>query len=247
VDDIGRAVAHYYVHRSTGASNGREIPNVVSVDEWAETDNCLYTNLAAEWVVREYLDPSVRFALPRDRAGELVAYQGDPRRAYQQAAAPLALWPLEREDLVAEPIAFIERFEGKEAPNGPAMSLSLYALLRARHGDADRALETWRESWRRYTDDDLEFREKPGRDDLAYFNTGAAGCLNAVVYGFIGARVVDAPRDDDARIALKNGRWLVFRPNLPSEWRKVTLKGAKVLGSTFDVVCEGRKATVVPR
>ena len=63
----------------------------------------------------------MRFKYPRNEKGELVAYDGDTEKAYQQAAAALILWPLEREDLVDDPIKFIERFEGKEAPTGPIM------------------------------------------------------------------------------------------------------------------------------
>jgi trehalose/maltose hydrolase-like predicted phosphorylase len=245
VDDIGKAVAEYYLARSVRNPEGlRELRDVVSVDEWITGDNCLYTNAVAQWTIESFLEQDVRFYFPHDGKGNLVAYDGDPVRAYQQAAAPLVLWPLEREDLVTDPVAFLDRFEGKESPNGPAMSLSVYALVRARYSDADQALQTWRESWRKYTDAGLQFSERPGRSDLTYFNTGAAGCLNAVVYGFLGARVVSEPRDDDAKIALKNGRWLVFRPNLPSEWKKATFKGMTVLGKTYDVVCVGRTATV---
>ncbi len=245
-DGIGRAVAHYYAARSSSNESVREIKNVVSVDEWFEGDNCLYTNAIASWVISTYFVDNVRFKLPRNAKGELVAYEGDAERAYQQAAAPLILWPLEREDLVDDPIAFLDRFEGKEAPAGPAMSLSVYALIRARYGDADRAHKTWQESWKKYTDGNplLLFSEKPGRKDLTYFNTGAAGCLNAVIYGFIGARIVDDASKDSAKIALSNGRWLVFRPNLPAAWKKVTFKGMQVLGKSYTVVCEGRQAEV---
>jgi trehalose/maltose hydrolase-like predicted phosphorylase len=248
-EDIGRAVAHYYAARSSTNGSLREIKNVASVDEWFEGNNCLYTNAIASWVIRTYLVDNVRFKYPRNANGELVAYDGDTEKAYQQAAAPLILWPLEREDLVDDPIAFLERFEGKEAPGGPAMSLSVYALIRARYGDAERAHKTWRESWRKYTEGNqmLMFSERPGRKDLTYFNTGAAGCLNAVIYGFIGARIVDDASNDGAKIELKNGRWLVFRPNLPSAWRKVTFRGMQVLGRSYTVVCEGRRAEVVER
>lgn len=246
--DVGRAVALWYVQRSTKRPDGlHEVRDVVSVDEWHEGDNCLYTNAIAEWVVREYADPEMRFKLPRNSRGELVAYEGDTEKAYQQAAAALILWPLEREDLVDDPIAFIERFEGKEAPTGPAMSKSVYALIRARYGDADTALDKWRDSWKTYTTKGLQFCEKAGREDLTYFNTGAAGCLNAVIYGFIGARIVDDASKDAAKIELEDGMWLVFRPNLPREWKRVTFKGMTVLGEKYDVVCEGRTATVVTK
>ena len=245
--DVGEAVARYYVERSSVyVRDARQIKGVVSVDEWHEGDNCLYTNAVADWMIKRFLGLDLKFKYPRNAKGELVAYDGDPERAYQQAAAPLILWPLEREDLVKDPIVFLDRFEGKEGPDGPAMSLSVYALIRARYGDADHAYKTWRTSWKKYTDGNpqLLFSERPGRKDLTYFNTGAAGCLNAVIYGFIGARIVDDATGDHAKIPLNNGRWLVFRPNLPKAWNKVTFKGMRVMGEKYDVVCAGRTATV---
>jgi trehalose/maltose hydrolase-like predicted phosphorylase len=247
VYNAGAAIGFYYQERAFHDSEAVEIRNVTSVDEWHAGDNCLYTNAVAQWVGDWFLTQGSDYYWPRNSKGELVAYEGDTEKAYQQAAAALILWPLEREDLVDDPIAFIERFEGKEAPTGPAMSKSMYALIRARYGDADAALQKWRDSWKTYTTDDLQFCEKAGRTDLTYFNTGAAGCLNAVIYGFIGARIVEDASKDHAKIALKNGRWLVFRPNLPREWKRVTFKGMTVMGNKYDVVCEGRTATVTKR
>lgn len=248
VEDIGVGVARYFMDRSSVyIRDARQIKDVVSVDEWHEGDNCLYTNAIADWTIKKYFGWDMKFEFPRNARGELVAYEGDTEKAYQQAAAALILWPLEREDLVDDPIKFIERFEGKEAPTGPAMSKSVYALIRARYGDADVALKKWRDSWKTYTTYELLFCEKAGREDLTYFNTGAAGCLNAVIYGFIGARIVDDASKDSAKIALKNGRWLVFRPNLPRDWKRVTFMGMTVLGKKYDVVCEGRTATIAAK
>ncbi|MCH7944515.1 MAG: hypothetical protein IIC73_00655 [Armatimonadetes bacterium] len=247
-NDVGKAVATYYMQRLVVNKNGQaEIRDVTGVDEWFEGDNCLYTNAIADWTIKKYLGEDVNMYYPRDSQG-LLAYDGDPRRAYQQAAAPLILWPLEREDLVEDPIAFLDLFEGKEAPNGPAMSLSVYALIRARYGDADHAYETWRESWKKYTDGNplMLFSEKPGRPDLTYFLTGAAGCLNAVIYGFIGVRILDEEPEDEAKLELMNGKWLVVRPNLPKAWKSVTFKGMQVLGKRYDVHCVGRTATITP-
>ena len=244
--DIGTAVAHYYKSRLAVNENGQsEVRNVTGVDEWFEGDNCLYTNAIADWTIKKYLGDDVNMYYPRDEKG-LLAYDGDQRRAYQQAAAPLILWPLEREDLVDDPIAFLDLFEGKESPNGPAMSLSVYALIRARYGDADEAYETWRNSWKKYTDGNplMLFSERPGRSDLTYFLTGAAGCLNSVIYGFIGVRIVDEEPPDEAKLKIENGKWLVIRPNLPKAWKSVTFKGMQVLGKSYTVHCVGKTATI---
>ncbi len=246
-------VAAYYLHRATLGPDLRVgIRDVVSVDEWHTGDDCLYTNAVADWVLRESLGrdmwPADAMRFPSDYSG-LTAYDGDTRKAYQQAAAQLVLWPLEMEGLVGDPIRFLELFEGKEADSGPAMSLSVNALIRARYGDANVAIATWRDSWRKYTDGNpaLRFSEKAGRADRTYFGTGAAGCLNAVLYGFLGARVVDDASSDGAKIRLASGRWLVFRPNLPSDWKSVTLRGLTVEGRAYDLKFRGRAATLTAR
>lgn len=249
VDRIGKAVARYYLARSTRNEAGEsEIIDVTSVDEWFTGDNCLYTNAVADWTIKKYLGTDPRMSYPRNKQGELVAYEGDPERAYQQAAAPLVLWPLERDDLVADPIAFIERFQGKESGNGPAMSVSIYALLYARYGNADDAYKYWRRSWKDYTNGNpfLLFSERPGRQDLTYFSTGAAGCLNVVLYGFMGARIVDEPESGDSKIPMAGGKWLVLRPNLPSAWKSLLVRGLWVAGRRYEISCFGRKATVRP-
>lgn len=243
-------VAAYYLERATLGPDLRVgIEDVVSVDEWHTGNDCLYTNAIADWAVRKSIGremwPADAARFPNDYSG-LLAYEGDPRKAYQQAAAQLVLWPLEMEGLVGDPIKFLELFEGKEAPTGPAMSLSVDALVRARYGDANVALQTWRESWKRYTEGNkaLQFSEKPGRKDRTYFGTGAAGCLNTVLYGFIGMRIVEDATNDRAKIAIENGKWLVFRPNLPNEWRQVTVRGLRVDESEYDIVCKGKSATI---
>ncbi|HXH59942.1 MAG TPA: glycosyl hydrolase family 65 protein [Fimbriimonadaceae bacterium] len=246
-ESVGRAVARHYLERVARVPDGKsEILDVTGVDEWFEGDDCLYTNAAADWAIKRFLGQDVNMGYPRNSSGELVAYKGDPEKAYQQAAAPLILWPLERDDLVAKPLEFLERFEGKDSPDGPAMSLSVYALIRARYGDAEGAYKEWRESWMRYTEGNplLLFSERTGRRDLTYFATGAAGCLNAVIYGFMGARIVDDTPKDEAKIALKDGRWLVFRPNLPAAWKRVTFTGLHVLGQRYTIVCERGSATI---
>jgi trehalose/maltose hydrolase-like predicted phosphorylase len=243
-------VASYYLHRATlGNDQKVGIEDTVSVDEWHTGNDDLYTNAIADWVIRKSLSeqvwPADAMRFPNDYGG-LLAYEGDTRKAYQQAAAQLVLWPLEKEGLVGDPIQFLDRFAGKNAPTGPAMSLSVDALIRARYGNADQALGEWRESWKQYTDGNpfLLFSEKPNQPDRTYFGTGAAGCLNTVIYGFAGARIVEDARQDKAKIKIANDKWLVFRPNLPSDWKKLTLRGITVMDKKYDVTCIGPTATI---
>ena len=251
-DRVIRGVAAYYLDRASKRPDGKwGINDVVSVDEWHTGGEDLYTNAVADWTIRKALGekrwPQGSMFFPHDEKG-LLAYEGDMRRAYQQATGQLVLWPLEREDLAPDPLLHLALFEGKEAHSGPAMTVSLDALLEARYGDPDRAHIRWLEGWQRYLRGNpfLLFSEKSGQHDRTYFGTGAAGCLNAVIYGFIGARVVENASSDAAKIKLEGAKWLVFRPNLPKSWKKLTFKGVHVMGRAYTVTCIGRTAEIDP-
>lgn len=249
VDRIGKAVARFFETRMERNALGQwEMKRVTSVDEWREGDNCLYTNAVAYLTVRRYLGKSLSVYYPRNVRGELLAYEGDRGKAYKQTAAPLVLWPLEHSTIVSDPIAFLKRFEGKETPNGPAMSMSVYALLYARYQKPDEAYKIWRESWTKYTDGNplLLFSEKKNKPDLTYFATGAAGCLNAVIYGFLGAKIQDSPASPEDSIKMANGKWLVFAPHLPQAWRSLTFKGMWVGGRQYDVIARKGRVKITP-
>jgi trehalose/maltose hydrolase-like predicted phosphorylase len=201
VDGISReASAWYRLRGEKTSSGGWELKGVMSPDESVNADNDVYTNMAAQAV------GGPAFRLPRD-ARTFLAFDGDPLLGYKQAAALLTLFPLQDQLAIKEAIPLLERFQGKSTRNGPAMSVSLDALLEARHRDPDRALELWRESWGRYSGIGL-FSEAPVGNQ-GVFLTGAAGCLNAILYGFLNLDPMNPVASRPVR--------------LPSSWRSVTL------------------------
>jgi trehalose/maltose hydrolase-like predicted phosphorylase len=205
----------FYRWRSDGDGH---IRSTMGPDESRLVDDDLFTNGLAEWCL-----PGSKFHRPRDET-TFLAYEGDPVQTYHQQAALLALFPLQDPTVEREAAAVTRRFVGKTTPNGPAMSLSLEALCLARHGDPDEALKVWRESWRRYTDPGLtRFSETPnGRPGL--FLTGMAGCLNAVLYGFVGLRLdPEDPGLKPWKRAINGGWWVSASPRLPKEWDSVTV------------------------
>lgn len=222
VEKVRAGVGAWYLARSVAAGNALSLNGVMSPDESAIVDDDLYTNLLAQMTTGK------SFNLPRDKSG-LLNYQNDTPRGYKQHAGLLALFPLQSSEAEKESKLMLQRFAGKAASAGPAMSLSLEALLWARNSEAEKAYETWQSSWRNYSRTGL-FTERPkGGEDV--FVTGAAGCLNAVLYGFCGLRLDEKPSAGALwQKRLKSGAYLSVTPNLPSKWKKVTLNSVYLDG-----------------
>lgn len=235
---FGAGAAAFYLDRSSvGAGGVRTLRSTMSPDEHHTGDNDLYTNLIAERVIRRYGPESQRqvsFAMPRDGKGFLT-YDGDTLRSYKQAAAVLAIYPLQDPRAEAEAKEMMERFAGKVTQAGPAMSDSVHALIWARLGETDRAYEAWRKSWKDFSRGPLLLFSEKRSSDRSYFLTGAGGSLQAVIYGFLGARLDTAePKPGTPAIRVRGG-WLTFSPKLPAAWKSVNLKGLSVLGKNYDL------------
>jgi hypothetical protein len=238
VDEVKQGAAAFYANRMILNDQGKtEIRDVISPDEFHRGNNDLYTNMLVERLMTRALPRwDYRMHLPQDETSFLT-YDDDKIVGYKQAAALLTVWPLQDPRAEAQAMAMLDRFHDKTTPNGPAMSGALHALIRARYGDPNEALEEWRESWQKYTNRDwLYFSERPTKPDT-YFLTGAAGCLNTVLYGFIGLRMDESdPGDKPWKRELTNGWWLSCDPNLPDEWNSITIEPFSILGESFLLV-----------
>lgn len=243
----GAGAADFYLGRSVPGPGGeRELLGVMSPDEFAEeVNNDLYTNVLAQWCVDRFRPGSkIRFKIPRSGSG-LATYDRDDEKVYKQAAAVLAIYPLQYPLAEAEAASMLDRFANKITPNGPAMADAVHALVWARIGQPDRALDVWRRSWMQYTNHPLMlFSEKKSRD-ATVFVTGAGGCLQTVLYGFLGLRIDrNKPIGAAWMMPLRDGYWLSARPNLPKEWRSVTLKNFTVLGKRMTLTVAGKRVQV---
>lgn len=225
VEKVREGIGAWYLARSVAEGSARSLKGVMSPDESAIVDDDLYTNLLAQTTTGR------AFNLPQDKSG-LLNYQNDTLRGYKQHAGLLALFPLQSEAAERQSKSMLERFSGKAAPAGPAMSLSLEALLWARNGEPDRAYDLWQSSWRNYSQTGT-FTERPkGGEEV--FVTGAAGCLNSVLYGFVGMRLDNEPLSGCLwKKQLKSGAYLSVKPNLPSKWKKLTLKKVQLDGINY--------------
>ncbi len=243
----------FWLARSTKTKDGlAEIRGVVSPDENHTGNNDLYTNLLAKWT----LDTAGRavgvpggqldFALPSDDTSFLT-YDDDPLRSYKQAAAVLSIYPLQYPEAEKEAAAMMQRFPGLVSKNGPAMSDSLHALIWARMGKPDQGYTVWRNSWVTFTDHALMLFSEKRTQDGTYFTTGAGGCLQTVLYGFLGFRI-DSVKDPKAAWTkqLNSGRWLSVTPHLPQAWKSVKFKNFTVLGTRYTLTATHQGVQVTP-
>lgn len=243
VSEIGRKAGKFYDWRAgfkevDGGTRLRTIKDTVSPDENFIGDDDLYTNCVAEWTMRRFPNentktPISEFYRPKD-AQSFLNYTGDRLKGYKQAAGILAIYPLQ--DPMVEPQAakMMDRFSDKVIANGPAMSDSVNALVWARLERTEKAYETWRKSWKEFTNHPLMLFSEKRRKEETYFLTGAGGSLQTVLYGFIGFRI-DLKQQPGAgwTTQLKGGYWLSVKPNLPTGWKKVTLRNFTVLGKRY--------------
>lgn len=244
VDAVTRGVAAFYRARIEEGPEGYELRGTMSPDEHHIGDNDLYTNILVERVLRWSGQRDVTMKRPRD-ATSLLTYDNDPIRGYKQAAAVLAIIPLQDTEAEEQARAMMARFEDKPTQNGPAMTDSVHATIWARLGEPERAYRVWHESWQPFSGWPLLlFSEKRSRD-VTYFTTGAGGSLQTVIYGFLGFRLdQQEPSDVAWKMGLRRNAWLSVKPNLPPAWSRVTLRNFKVLEETFSLVVDSNGATV---
>jgi trehalose/maltose hydrolase-like predicted phosphorylase len=115
------------------------------------------------------------------------------------------------------------------------MTEAVHATIYARIGQVDEAYRQWKIAWGDFTAGRplLLFSEHRNRD-RTYFVTGAAGCLQTVLYGFAGFRIDYAPEPGALwSLRLREGGWLSIKPHLPKEWKRVTIRNFKVLGKRY--------------
>lgn len=208
----------YYELRADFVNNLVTVPETLSPDEFAMTPSDTYTNLVAHIALG-------RKAPYIPTLGDRVLnFEGDGEQDLQQHALLLGLWPLEHPSLLPRARPILAHEMGRTTENGPAMSLSIEALLGARYDDPREAIRTWRRSIDLYAYGPARnFGETP-RLHEGSFQTGVAGCWSAVVYGFAGIHVGDQPAAGAVwSRKLKSGSWISARPSLPPDWKSLSL------------------------
>lgn len=244
-----RGAANYYLTRSTLRPDGkRELTDVVSPNEWAEADNDLYTNLVAQLAINDetWSTKNGSFVLPHD-GNSFLTYDHDPLRVYKQATAQLAIYPLQYPAAEAQANAIMNRYVPRTSKLGPAMTDPIDAIIWARMGDRDLAYKAWEQSWKDFQKPPLMQFGEYRITNRTYFVTGAAGSLQAVIYGFLGFRVDNARNPRAAwSTPLEDGKWLNVSPHLPKQWKSVRFKGFMVLGKRYTMTATPTGVKVVP-
>jgi len=247
VGKVTIGVGKFFENRSNVGPAGREINDVMSPDENHIGDNDLYTNLLAQWAMngRKWEGPA-KFKLPKDETSFLT-YDNDKLRSYKQAAAVLSIFPLQYPEAEKQARAMMERFESKVSKNGPAMSDAIHATIWARLGEKQKAYDAWKRAWEPFVKGpQMMFSEKRS-SERTYFYTGAAGCLNTVLYGFAGFRLDEKPLEGAPwKKQLKSGWWLSCKPCLPPKWKSLTISPMIIDGQKFSVEITPEKVNIQP-
>ncbi|MDI9641426.1 hypothetical protein QPK87_07125 [Kamptonema cortianum] len=225
--------ASFYLHRLAKNPDGSYgILNVVSPSEWHTVNNDLYTNAIADWTIRRSLGsdkwPHGKVRLPR-RGNFFATFDDDNKQQYQQAAALLAVYPLEHELVIPESRKMLESYRNRTAEFGPAMSRSINAVIAVKSGLVEQSLEEWRLAWEPYSRDlAKEFREKPIYGE-SYFLTGAAAALHVFIFGYLDMEFPPDPR------GFKEDGLVTKFDRLPRRIKRVTLR-TQVRGADYLIV-----------
>ena len=245
--DVLRKVGKFYEKRSVAGPEGREIKDVMSPDENHIGDNDLYTNLLAQWAMNGGTwEGATKFKLPKD-GKSFLTYDNDTERGYKQAAAVLSIFPLQYHAAEKQARTMMERFEGKVSKNGPAMSDAIHATIWARLGEKEKAYDAWKRAWEPFVKGpQMMFSEKRS-SERTYFYTGAAGCLNTVIYGFAGFRFDEKPLEGALwKKQLKSGWWLSCNPCLPPKWKSLNINPMVIDGQKYSVEITPEKVNIQP-
>jgi len=214
-----------------------EILSVRGPDEARERNNDLVTNLLAKSIWNElsedervplekrriYRQYSEKIKLPMHADGVPATYDNDPLRGYQQTSALLALFPLEWEFSLERRNRMFDLYKNKIVEIGPAMSDSIHATIAARLNRPEEAYVLWKASWEPFLRTPNALFSEKRHTDETYFLTGAAGCLQAVIYGFLGLQLERGKKvENSSSESLANGYRISIRPCLPESWQSIT-------------------------
>jgi trehalose/maltose hydrolase-like predicted phosphorylase len=224
-----KEIADYWVSRSTKNTDGSySINNVVGANEFApNVNNNAFTNGAAI--------TALKFAVLASKEIEVSApinwievangikilkfddattkehenYKGE---IIKQADANLLTFPLEIINDKETVLKDLKYYEPKLSKDGPAMGKSIFAVIYARLGDTNTAYRLFKESYLPNKRPPFGALSETATANLPYFATGPGGMLQTVLFGFAGLHLTDEG------IIQRN-------PNIPKEWKSLTIKG----------------------
>ena len=143
-------------------------------------------------------------------------YDGD---IIKQADANLLSYPLnivKGDELLKD----LKYYEEKLAVEGPAMGKSIFAVIYARLGNAEKAFSLFKESYEPNKRPPFGALSEAATSNNPYFVTGAGGMLQTILFGFGGLHLTEEGI-------------IQVTPMLPKGWKSLTLKGIGAEKKTF--------------
>ena len=261
-----KATADYWISRAkwNPEKNRYEILQVVPPDENADLiNNSDYTNIIAHMNLRlaheaakligsspnpKWSQVAEKMYIPYDSKNKrFIAFDGykDNWQA-KQADTELIIYPLQYK-INGQDMTYIYKntfdyYSKRLHKNGPAMSTSAYSVIAARLGQCDIAYGEFLKSYKPYLRGPFNyFNEKASTTyENMCFLTGAAGPIQAAVFGLAGAHVDYYAQD--------NNKILNWSPCIPSQWKSIKLTGVQWRGKSFNVfVSKGNKVKIDPQ
>ncbi len=231
-----KEVADYWVSRSTKNPDGSySIKNVVGANEFApNVDDNAFTNgsaiTALQFAVlaaKELnIEPNTDWSVvannikihkfPDGTTMEHSKYDGE---IIKQADANLLSYPLnivKGDELLKD----LKYYEEKLAVEGPAMGKSIFAVIYARLGNAEKAFSLFKESYEPNKRPPFGALSEAATSNNPYFVTGAGGMLQTILFGFGGLHLTEEGI-------------IQVTPILPKGWKSLTLKGIGAEKKTF--------------
>ncbi len=224
------ATADFWVSRvNRDESGGYAIEHVIAADEYASdvtddafTNAAAKENLAAATSAAEILgiSPNPQWQIVRARIPILTFRDGTTREhttyhgeLIKQADVNLLAYPLTE----VSDSAAIERDLEYYVPRtdmveGPAMTKSVLAVLYARLGNPQKALDLFRSGYRLNQRPPFGVIAESANSANPYFATGAGGLIQTVLYGWGGLEITD-------------GGLVQKVTKLPAPWKSLTLTG----------------------
>mgnify|MGYP001096637977 CR=1 FL=1 len=254
-----KATADYWVSRVkfNPIKNRYEIHKVVPPDENADlVNNSAYTNAIAKLNLEiaikaarlvgaslnsKWSDVAKKMYIPFDHKNRrFIPFDGYKGYNAKQADVELLAYPIQF-SFLGQNMTDIYRntlryYAPKVLANGPAMSSSAHAVIAARLGDCISAYKYWRKSYMPYLRGPFNyFNEKKSLTvDNMCFLTGAAGPIQAILFGFAGLKM-DYFADGPVSIEQMDDFCL------PKQWKSIKITGVRWQGKNYDVKITSKK------
>jgi len=266
---ILQATAQYWVARLTKGADGKcHVKGVLSPDETAGVvDDDAWTNAVVQADLRAAARAARTVGQPADPRWQTIAdamffafdkARGIPaenaapmtdRFAAKQADTLLLVHPLNVSFDAQTAGKMLDFYTAHTIKNGPAMTASIHAVVAARLGRGQDALNLFRDSYRPFMRGPWDAFAEKRTSNRVYFCTGMGGCLQSVLYGFAGLQVVEpGQKGQGTNLAGDAEASLYADPHLPAGWGGLTIKGVRFRGKTLDLnVTPGNKVSVTPQ